>query len=214
MDPLIFLRVAVGEAESDRLAVESTQRIYPSIVYPWSETPAAVIIVEAGVLEFAFDKDILKTGVRDLFQPLGKVLVTGLRPGMKSFPCRRQDIRDDVAAIHSQVLRGPRLIAVIAWAVVHLVVFYVGVECPSFDATNAILKQWSAANVRAGCVYGGQGPHRTIQIVPVYMAPDDPAIVIAGVHRICQHQGPLVGQAIRTTRQFLGGPEGGHQNGH
>ena len=101
MDPLIFLRVAVGEAESGRLAVESTQRIYPPIVYPWSEAPAAVIVVvvEAGVLEFAFDKDILKTGVRDLFQPLGKVFVTGLRPGMKSFPGGRQDIRDDVAAI-------------------------------------------------------------------------------------------------------------------
>jgi len=86
MDPLIFLRVAVGEAESDRLAVESTQGIYPSIVYPGSETPAAVIIVEVGILEFAFDKDILKTGVRDLLELLGKVLVAGLRPGMKTFP--------------------------------------------------------------------------------------------------------------------------------
>ena len=86
MDPLIFLRVAVGEAESDRLAVESTQGIYPPIVYPGSETPAAVIIVEVWVLEFAFDKDILKTGVRDLLELLGKVLVAGLRPGMKSFP--------------------------------------------------------------------------------------------------------------------------------
>jgi len=86
MNPLMFLRVAVGEAESGRLAVESGQRIYPPIVYPGSETPAAVIIVEAGVLEFAFDKDILKTGVPDLLEPLGKVLVAGLRPGMKTFP--------------------------------------------------------------------------------------------------------------------------------
>ncbi len=86
MNPLMFLRVAVGEAKSGRLAVESGQLIYPSIVYPRSETPAAVIVVEVKVLEFAFDKDILTTGVSDLFQPLGKVLVTGLRPGMKSFP--------------------------------------------------------------------------------------------------------------------------------
>lgn len=153
MDPLMFLRVAVGEAKSGRLAVESGQRIYPSIVYPWSETPAAVIVVEVGVLEFAFDKDILKTGVRDLFQPLGKVLVAGLRPGMKTFPGGRQDIRDDVAAIHPLVLRVPRLIAVIAGAVVHLVVFYVGIQCPSFDATNAILKQGDAANICAALVY-------------------------------------------------------------
>ncbi len=214
MDPLMFLRVAVGEAESGRLAVESTQGIYPSIVYPWSETPAAVIIVEVWVLEFAFDKDILHTGVGDLLEHLWKVLVACLRPGMKSFPGSREDIGDDVAAIHSLVLRGPRLIAVVAGAVVHLMVFYVGVEGPSFDATNAILKQWSAANVRSGCVYGWQGPHRTIQIVPVYMAPDDSAVVVVGVHRIGQYQGPLVGQAIRTTRQFPGGPEGGHQNGH
>jgi len=82
----MFLRVAVGEAKSGRLAMESGQGIYPPIVYPWSEAPAAVVIVEAGVLEFAFDKDILKTGVRDLCQLLGKVLVTGLRPGMKTFP--------------------------------------------------------------------------------------------------------------------------------
>ncbi len=188
MDPLIFLRVAVGEAESDRLAVESTQRIYPSIVYPWSETPAAVIIVEVWVLEFAFDKDILKTGVGDLFESLGKVLVAGLRPGMKTFPGSRQNIGDDVAAIHPLVLRGARLIPVIAWAVVQLMVFYVWVEGPSFDATNSILKHWSAANVRAGCVYGGQGPHGSIQIVPVYMAPDDPAVVIVSVHRIGQYQ--------------------------
>ena len=214
MDPLIFLGVAVGEAESDRLAVESTQGIYPSIVYPWGETPAAVVIVEAGVLEFAFDKDILKTGGCDLIQPLGKVLVTGLRPGMKPFPGSRQDIRDDVAAIHSLVLRVPRLIPVIAWAVVHLVVSYVGIQCPSFDATNSILKQGDAANIRAGWVYGGQGPHRTIQIRHIDMAPDDAAVVVVGVHRIGQHQGPLVGHAIRSTRQFLGGPEGGHQNGH
>ena len=86
MDPLMFLRVSVGEAKSGRLAVESGEGIYPSIVYPGSETPAAVVIVEAGVLEFAFDKDILKTGVRDLLELLGKVLVAGLRPGMKTFP--------------------------------------------------------------------------------------------------------------------------------
>ena len=79
------LGVAVGEAESGRFAVESSQRICPPIVYPGSETPAAVIIVEAGVLEFTFDKDILQTGVRDFFQLLGEVLVTGLRPGMESF---------------------------------------------------------------------------------------------------------------------------------
>ena len=86
MYQLMFLRVAVGEAESGRLGVECGHGIYPSIVYPWSETPAAVIVVEAGVLEFAFDKDILKTGVRDLLELLGKVLVAGLRPGMKTFP--------------------------------------------------------------------------------------------------------------------------------
>ncbi len=210
----MFLGVAVGEAESGRLAVESTQGIYPSIVYPGSETPAAVIIVEVGVLEFAFDKDILKTGVRDLVQPLGKVLVAGLRPGMKSFPGSRQNIRDDVAAIHPLVLREPRLIPVITGAVVHLVVVYVGIEGPSFDATNAILKQRDVGNIRAGCIYGGQGPHWTIQIRHIDMSPDEPAIVVVGVHRIGQYQGPLVGQAIRTTRQFLGGPEGGHQNGH
>ncbi|MBA7659733.1 hypothetical protein ES703_67725 [subsurface metagenome] len=130
----MFLRVAVGEAKSGRLAMESTQRIYPSIVYPWSETPAAVIVVEVGVLEFAFDKDILKTGVRDLFQLLGKVLVAGLRPGMKSFSGSRQNIRDDVAAIHPLVLRGPRLIPVIAGAVVHFVAVYVGIQSSSFDA--------------------------------------------------------------------------------
>jgi hypothetical protein len=55
--------MAVGEAKSSRLAVESGQLIYPSIVYPGSGTPAAVIVVEVGILEFAFDKDILKTGV-------------------------------------------------------------------------------------------------------------------------------------------------------
>jgi len=149
----MFLRVAVGEAKSGRLAVESGQLIYPSIVYPWSETPAAVVVVEAGVLEFAFDKDILKTGVRDLFQPLGKVLVAGLRPGMKTFPGSRQDIRDDVAAIHPLVLREPRLIPVIAGAVVHFVAVYVGIQSSSFDATNAILKQRDAANIRAALVY-------------------------------------------------------------
>ena len=85
MDPLMFLRVSVGEAKSGRLAVESGEGIYPSIVYPGSETPAAVVIVEAGVLEFAFDKDILKTGVRNLFKLLREVLVTSLRPGMESF---------------------------------------------------------------------------------------------------------------------------------
>ncbi len=54
----MFFRVAVGEAKSSRLAVESSQLIYPSSVYPGSETPAAVIVVEVGILEFAFDKNI------------------------------------------------------------------------------------------------------------------------------------------------------------
>ena len=67
----MFLRVAVGKAKSGRLAVESGQFIYPSIVYPGSKTPAAVIVVEVGILEFAFDKNIFKTRVRNFFQPLG-----------------------------------------------------------------------------------------------------------------------------------------------
>ncbi len=112
------------------------------------------------------------------------------------------------------MFRSTRLIPVVAWAVVHLVVVYVVIQSSSFDATNAILKQWCAANVCAALVYRGQDPHWTIQISRIYMAPDDAAIVIVGVHRIGQHQGPLVGHAIYCTRQFLGGPEGGHQNGH
>jgi hypothetical protein len=70
MDPLMFLRVAVGKSKSCRLVVESSQFIYPLIVNPGSETPAGMIVVEVEVLELAFDIDILKTGVCDLFQEL------------------------------------------------------------------------------------------------------------------------------------------------
>jgi len=210
----MFLRVAVGEAKRGRLAVESGEFVCPPSVYPGSEAPAAVIVVEIGILEFAFDKQILQTGMFDLFQLLGEVLVTGLRPGMKSFPGRRQDIRDDIAAIHPLVLRGPCLIPVIAGTVIHLVVAYVGIQSASLDAANAILQQRSTANVRAGLVYRGQDPHRAVQIRLIDVAPDDPAVVIVGVHRIGQHQGSFVGQAIRTAPQFPGGPKGGHQNAH
>ena len=85
MDPLMSLRVAVGEAECGRLAVERSERVDPSRIHPGREAPAAVIVVEAGILELAFNKNIPQTRLSDLLKFLWEVLVTGLRPGMKSF---------------------------------------------------------------------------------------------------------------------------------
>ena len=59
----MFLSMAIGEAKRGRFGVVGGQLIYPSIVDPGSEAPAAVIVVEVGVLKLAFDKNILQAGV-------------------------------------------------------------------------------------------------------------------------------------------------------
>lgn len=162
MNPLMSLRMAVGEAECGRLAVERRERVDPSRIDPGREAPAAVIVVEAGILEFAFDKNILQTRLPDFSQLLGEVLVAGLRPGMKAFVSRRQNIRDDITAIKPQVLRSARLIAVISGTVIHLGIVNIGIQRTPFNSSEAILKRWSAAIIRPGRVDRGQNPHRGV----------------------------------------------------
>ena len=58
MNPFMFFRVAVGEAERGRLGVERGECVDPSRIDPGREAPAAVIIVEVGILEFGFERDI------------------------------------------------------------------------------------------------------------------------------------------------------------
>jgi hypothetical protein len=63
VNPLVLFDVAVGESERCRLGVESAQLVYPSSVYPWRETPSAVVVVEIRVLKFAFYEEVFETGL-------------------------------------------------------------------------------------------------------------------------------------------------------
>jgi len=126
-----------------------------------------------------------------------------------------ENVGDYIAAIQLLALRRRRAMSIVARTVVHFGIPDIRIERAHLDAENPVVEcRRVPGDVVARIVYGRLDPHGPVDGLARDESDRNEVVVLAGVHRISQHQRFLVGQTGRAPGQFLGGSQAGHKDGH